>query len=327
MTLYGWLQILAYFLVLVLLAKPLGQFYGEGVPGRTYLSHARSLARWSGCSTAWPAFTEAENGLENLCHSPCCCSASSAWSSSTCSSGCRAFTAQPAGDGRSIAGPVAQYRRQLRDQHQLAKLRRRSDDELPDPDAGHDGAELYVGGSRYRHRGGFYPRFYPSQCPYPGQLLGRSDPRHLYILLPLAIVVAMVLVSQGVVQTFSPTVNATLAQSIKDSNGQRGHHPANCGRTGGIADRHQTAGHQWRRVLQRQCCPPFENPTPLQNFVLMLSQLVIGASLTYTFGKLVGDTRQGWTAANGDGGLLVGFYQQSPMPQKRPATQDRCPGG
>ena len=39
---------------------------------------------------------------------------------------------------------------------------------------------------------------------------------------------------------------------------------------------------------------PFENPTPLTNFVEMFLMLVIPAALTYTFGKMVGDTRQGW---------------------------------
>ena len=39
---------------------------------------------------------------------------------------------------------------------------------------------------------------------------------------------------------------------------------------------------------------PFENPTPLSNFLEMLAILLIPAALTYTFGKMVGDTRQGW---------------------------------
>ena len=71
----------------------------------------------------------------------------------------------------------------------------------------------------------------------------------LYILLPLSIVLALVLVSQGVVQTFSPYATAEPG-STTSRRGQHDHHHPNhrCG-AGGLADRDQTAGHERRRVL------------------------------------------------------------------------------
>ena len=74
----------------------------------------------------------------------------------------------------------------------------------------------------------------------------------LYILLPLAIVLALVLVSQGVVQTFNASQSATLVQPAVDASGPDCH-PAGAGRrSGGLPDRHQAVGHQRRRLFQRQ---------------------------------------------------------------------------
>ena len=47
-------------------------------------------------------------------------------------------------------------------------------------------------------------------------------------------------------------------------------------------------------ILNANSAHPFENPTPLTNFVQMLSIFAIPAALTYTFGRMVGNTRQGW---------------------------------
>ena len=52
---------------------------------------------------------------------------------------------------------------------------------------------------------------------------------------------------------------------------------------------------------------PFENPTPLTNLLLMLAETIIPAALTYTFGRMVGDTRQGWAVLAAMLILLVGF--------------------
>ncbi len=116
----------------------------------------------------------------------------------------------------------------------------------------------------------------------------------LYILLPLSIVVALALVSQGVVQTFSEYKTVALLQPTTDTNGNT------------VTEQVLAVGPAASQVAIKQLgtngggffnvnsSHPFENPTPLSNFLEMLSILLIPAALCYTFGKMVGDTRQGW---------------------------------
>ncbi len=136
----------------------------------------------------------------------------------------------------------------------------------------------------------------------------------LYILLPLAIIVSLFLVSQGVVQTFSSYKQATLVQPITyqvpklDASGtpltdSKGNPVMKT-----ITQTTQTlaVGPAASQIAIKQLgtngggffnvnsAHPFENPTPLSNFVEMLSILLIPAALTYTFGRMVGSTRQGW---------------------------------
>jgi K+-transporting ATPase ATPase A chain len=111
----------------------------------------------------------------------------------------------------------------------------------------------------------------------------------LYILIPLAIVLAVLLVSQGVVQTFQPyAVTQTMAH-VENSAIQT--LPL-----GPVASQVaiKQLGTNGGGYFNVNSAHPFENPTPFSNFLEMLSILLIPAALTYTFGKLVGDTRQGW---------------------------------
>ncbi|OJY17447.1 MAG: potassium-transporting ATPase subunit KdpA [Myxococcales bacterium 68-20] len=116
----------------------------------------------------------------------------------------------------------------------------------------------------------------------------------LYILLPLAIVGAIFLVSQGVVQTFGPFASGALVEAVKDPAGNTvtqqvfGVGPA---ASQIIIKQLGTNGGGFFNVNSAH---PFENPTPLSNFVEMFSLLIIPAALCYTFGKMIGDTRQGW---------------------------------
>ena len=116
----------------------------------------------------------------------------------------------------------------------------------------------------------------------------------LYILLPLSILLALVLVSQGVVQTFNPYQNVALLQPAIDANGNM------------VTEQVLAVGPAASQIAIKQLgtngggffnvnsAHPFENPTPLSNFLEMLAILLIPAALCYTFGKMVGDTRQGW---------------------------------
>ena len=116
----------------------------------------------------------------------------------------------------------------------------------------------------------------------------------LYILLPLSLILAVALVSQGAVQTFNPPQTASLLQTTQDANAQNaGQQVIAVGpEASQIAIKQLgTNGGGYNNVNSAH---PFENPTPLSNFLELLAILLIPASLCYTFGKMVSDTRQGW---------------------------------
>jgi K+-transporting ATPase, KdpA len=117
----------------------------------------------------------------------------------------------------------------------------------------------------------------------------------LYILLPLSIVLAMIFVSQGVVQTFSTSVTAKLTQPIVDSNGQTVTQQVIA--VGPVASQLaiKHLGTNGGGFFNANAAHPFENPNALTDFLLVLAQTVLPAALTYTFGKMVGEPRQGWT--------------------------------
>jgi K+-transporting ATPase ATPase A chain len=116
----------------------------------------------------------------------------------------------------------------------------------------------------------------------------------LYILLPLAIVLSLVLVSQGVVQTFSPYVSVPLLEQTTDANGAK------------VTEQVLAMGPAASQIAIKQLgtngggffnvnsAHPFENATPLSNFFEMLAILLIAGALCYTYGSMVKDTRQGW---------------------------------
>ncbi|QDU26742.1 Potassium-transporting ATPase A chain [Anatilimnocola aggregata] len=115
-----------------------------------------------------------------------------------------------------------------------------------------------------------------------------------YILLPMSLVVALVLVSQGVVQTFRPYETAQLLQPTTNAEGQA------------VTEVKIPLGPAASQIAIKQLgtngggffnvnsAHPFENPTPLSNFVQMISILALAAAWCYTFGKMIADTRQGW---------------------------------
>lgn len=116
----------------------------------------------------------------------------------------------------------------------------------------------------------------------------------LYILLPLAFILALVLVSQGVVQTFSQYKTAALLQPIADTNGKTIIQQVLAVGPAASQIAIKQLGTNGGGFFNANSAHPFENPTPLSNFLEMLSILLIPAALCYTFGKMVGDTRQGW---------------------------------
>ena len=116
----------------------------------------------------------------------------------------------------------------------------------------------------------------------------------LYILLPLAIVLSLLLVSQGVVQTLSPYTTVPLLQPTTDTSNAN------------ITEQVIAVGPAASQIAIKQLgtngggffnvnsAHPFENPTPFSDFLEMLSILLIAAALCYTYGSMVNDPRQGW---------------------------------
>ena len=149
----------------------------------------------------------------------------------------------------------------------------------------------------------------------------------LYILLPLSFVLALILVSQGTVQTFGPYAKATVVQAtaydepITDKDGKRVLDDKGQPKTkktklteqviavGPVASQVaiKQLGTNGGGFFNVNSAHPFENPTPLSNFLEVLSILVISGALCYTFGVMVGDTRQGWTVLAAMTVIFVGL--------------------
>jgi potassium-transporting ATPase potassium-binding subunit len=107
----------------------------------------------------------------------------------------------------------------------------------------------------------------------------------LYVLLPLALVMALVLIWQGVPQNFSAYTAVTTLEGIKQTIAQ-----------GPVASQEtiKMLGTNGGGFFNANSAHPFENPTAFTNFVELWSILAISAALTHTFGRMVGNTRQGW---------------------------------
>jgi K+-transporting ATPase ATPase A chain len=107
----------------------------------------------------------------------------------------------------------------------------------------------------------------------------------LYVLLPLCTLYALFLVSQGVVQNFAPYTAVKTLEGAAQTLAQ-----------GPVASQEaiKMLGTNGGGFFNANSAHPFENPTPLTNFVQMLSIFLIPAGLCSTFGKLVRDPRQGW---------------------------------
>lgn len=108
----------------------------------------------------------------------------------------------------------------------------------------------------------------------------------LYVLLPLSIILTILLVGQGVVQNFKSYETVHTLQGI-DQVIPMG--PA----ASQIAIKQ--LGTNGGGFFNANSAHPFENPTPFSNFLEMLAILLIPVALTFTYGKMVGSTRQGWT--------------------------------
>jgi len=147
----------------------------------------------------------------------------------------------------------------------------------------------------------------------------------LYILLPLSVVLALVLVGQGVVQNFSAYKDVTTIETLTyqnpkiDADGNPIKDAAGNPVTETATTRKQTLpmgpmasqesikelGTNGGGFVNANSAHPYENPTAISNFLEMFAILLIPMGLTYTFGRIAGDTRQGWAVFAAMAILLV----------------------
>jgi potassium-transporting ATPase potassium-binding subunit len=118
----------------------------------------------------------------------------------------------------------------------------------------------------------------------------------LYILLPISFVAALFLVWQGIPQNFNAYVDVTTVEGAKQTIGQ-----------GPVASQIaiKMLGTNGGGFFNANAAHPYENPTPLSNFVQMLLIFVLGAGLTNVFGRMVGDQRQGWAVFAAMGVMML----------------------
>jgi K+-transporting ATPase ATPase A chain len=107
----------------------------------------------------------------------------------------------------------------------------------------------------------------------------------LYVLLPISLVFALIQVWQGMPQSFNPYVEAKTIEGVTQTIAQ-----------GPVSSQEiiKQLGTNGGGFFNANSAHPYENPTPLTNLIGLLAIFVIPGALTYTFGRMVGDTGQGW---------------------------------
>ena len=116
----------------------------------------------------------------------------------------------------------------------------------------------------------------------------------LYILVPLSVIFAFIFISQGVVQTFKPSITVPLLQTTVDA--QQNPVTTQTLAIGPVASQVaiKQLGTNGGGYFNTNSAHPFENPTPFSNFIQLIAILLIPAGLCFTFGHMVKDIRQGW---------------------------------
>jgi K+-transporting ATPase ATPase A chain len=146
----------------------------------------------------------------------------------------------------------------------------------------------------------------------------------LYLLLPICIVGALVLVSQGVVQNFSPYTKAALVEPQQiEKTREDGAKTVESVREqtiaqGPVASQEiiKELGTNGGGFFNANSSHPYENPTPLSNFIEMVAIFAISSGLTYTLGRMTGNQKHGWAGSAAMavlflGGFFVIYYFES----------------
>ena len=184
----------------------------------------------------------------------------------------------------------------------------RDDDELPHPDGGAHRPQLRLGRDRHRARRRAGARL---RAPLGAAAIGNFwvdlTRATLYVLLPISFVVALVLVWQGVPQNLDAYTEATTLEGAKQTIAQG---PVACRKS------IKKLGTNGGGFFNANSAHPFENPTRSTNLIEMVLIFAIGAALTYMFGRMVGDERQGWALFGVMGilflaGVVVAYWAEA----------------
>ncbi|HEY0199759.1 MAG TPA: potassium-transporting ATPase subunit KdpA [Rhodanobacter sp.] len=128
----------------------------------------------------------------------------------------------------------------------------------------------------------------------------------LYVLVPLSLLMTLLLVSQGVVQNFKPYVDVPVVQASSYTTTAKDAAGHDVTTQTAVTTQTLPMGPAASQIAIKQLgtngggffnvnsAHPYENPTPLSNFLEVLAILLIPAALCYTFGHMIGDRRQGW---------------------------------
>ena len=285
MTLNGWLQILFFLLAVFVVTPPLGGFMARVFAGqRTFLDPVmrpierliyrltgvdeRRGMRWTEYATALLLFSVvslvvlyAMQRLQSL------------------------LPVEPAGLRRRRPRPRLQYGGVVHDQHQLAGVQRRIDDELFHADGRARLPQLRVGGRRHRGGDRLHPRHRQKETDTIGNFWVDLVRASLWVLLPIAVVGSLFLVSQGVVQNLKAYDTVQTVEGGKQVIAQ-----------GPAASQEiiKQFGTNGGGFFNANSAHPYENPTPLTNFLAMFGIFAISSALTYTLGTMTGSRGHGW---------------------------------
>jgi K+-transporting ATPase ATPase A chain len=283
MTWQGWVQIATFAVLITASVKPLGAYIANIVEGKANLprplaAFEHGLYRLAGVDPAQEQ-TWVSYAMALLCFHFFGIAALYALQrvQKVLPLNPRAFRGRRPGSG-------AQHRGQLRDQYQLAVLCRRDHAQLPDPDGGDHVQSFLSAATGIAVAVALVRGFARRTSQTIGNFWVDLTRITLYVLLPICIVVSLFLVWQGVPQTLLGYVDATTLEGAHQVLAR-----------GPVASQEaiKLLGGDGGGFFNANSAHPFENPGPLSGLVEMLLIFLIGAPLTYTFGRMVGDQRQG----------------------------------
>lgn len=144
----------------------------------------------------------------------------------------------------------------------------------------------------------------------------------LYVLLPLSLLMALVLIQQGVIQNFAAYAQVTTVAGDTQTIAM-----------GPVASQEaiKMLGTNGGGFFNANSAHPYENPTPLTNFIQMVAIFLIPAALCFVFGRMVGDIRQGWAVLGTMTAIFVVMYlmavgfEQAGNPMFTAAGVDQAP--